>query len=227
MKKLYFLCKPKFWGAFFLCCALFLSFTINADATSFNIGIEWDTLTEVDFASVDVIDLGSDLQFDVTLNTSILGPDADLQYFFFNLADGLTNLSVTGADVDGFTFEYSNLNTNPKLGFHAGGDGYYDVVVDFGSGANPTIQDTSFNVSSTSRALDIADILFGSEGGPKGSYYMGIHAQTTTWEEPDGTIRGSEWAGAPIPEPATMLLVGSGLIGLVGLGRKRFLKNKR
>ena len=42
----------------------------------------------------------------------------------------------------------------------------------------------------------------------------------------ESTYPVTGWAGngQPIPEPATMLLLGSGLIGLAGLARKRFKK---
>jgi len=54
---------------------------------------------------------------------------------------------------------------------------------------------------------------------------IGLHVKgiDTDLGDSDSFINDSN----PIPEPATMLLVGSGLIGLVGLGRKKFLKNKR
>lgn len=44
----------------------------------------------------------------------------------------------------------------------------------------------------------------------------------TGWIE-IGTI-ASNYTGNPVPEPATILLLGSGLVGLAGFGRKKFKK---
>lgn len=51
-----------------------------------------------------------------------------------------------------------------------------------------------------------------------GKAYLNIH---TTFR-PGGEIRG--FLAQPVPEPSTLLLLGSGLIGLAGYGRKKFLK---
>ena len=47
----------------------------------------------------------------------------------------------------------------------------------------------------------------------------------STWEDDIAIdVFGSKATAAPIPEPKTILLIGIGILGLVGFGRKKFLK---
>lgn len=53
---------------------------------------------------------------------------------------------------------------------------------------------------------------------------IGIHVQGFAGEGSESFVNAMEPTSLPVPEPNTMFLLGLGLIGLAGVGRKKFVK---
>jgi hypothetical protein len=178
------------------------------------------TGTVTPLGTVTLTDLGAAVQFDITNQA---GTGTKLESLYFNFAHGLLNPNqLAFSDVSAAVSTYSTLLAPSTIatvnGLKADGDGYFDGK--FAYSGNNFLghgQTLSFHLSAVGEDLDVSDFHFFSlPGGGTGSYVMASHIQGF----PDGS---SLWVGtvAPVPLPAAALLFGSGLVGLVGLLRKK------
>lgn len=104
--------------------------------------------------------------------------------------------------------------------FKADGDGWFDILFDFPP--PPGSQNARFTAGETvvydityTGPIDVNSFDFSSApGGGNGTFLSAAHVQQT------GGGSGSGWIGAAVPEPATALLLGGGLVALAA-GRRR------
>ena len=87
-------------------CAMLLYATLAitslpANALTFSLDVELDTGLTGDFATVEITENAGALDFTITLNTDLLGPDADLNELYFTIVlSNVTILSVRIATQD-------------------------------------------------------------------------------------------------------------------------------
>jgi hypothetical protein len=174
------------------------------------------------FGQVNLVQSGPNVVFTVTLNNGneFVNTGAPGERFNFNFnGSGVALGDLSGA---GLTF---GGGPSGSFGISEDGTGSFDFGVVFTGqgvgGANALPGPLTFTVANANIAdvtianaagnIFAADIILGYTVDNTGTFYT-------------GHVDASGGPGGPVPEPATMFLLGSGLIGIGVYARKKFKK---
>lgn len=171
--------------------------------------------------SVDVTDGGSGKSlFKFTNTGSILSTITDI-YFDWGIGTALTfdSYSTTG----GVSFDHfanpANLSGGQNISFTA--DWSTDADSPAGTGKNGIDNFTGTGIQDT-LTIAFTGLSFGNiiSALDNGTYRIGLHLQGLSDGESESYVNSG--GTSPVPEPATMLLFGTGLAGLAGFVRKKY-----
>jgi hypothetical protein len=143
--------------------------------------------------------------------TGLDSPFEKIDKWYFNTAFNIAGGTVTGfTNLSGFvsfpSFPYSFNNTTGS--FKAGGDGYFDLIVNFANSGSGTFKDDeifSFHVNKPGITASTFDAWSIPSGSGKGPFQSAVHLQGVG-PCGDESVWLSATVRSPVSEPALALL---------------------